>query len=336
MDTKKEEWKTVSNVPNWKEKLPNGQYRVHLDMENTKTKARRYSTGKLRYDLIPVDPLKYVAEVYTRGAHKHTLYKKPDGTIVDGKDITAEEASKYEIYDDGANNWRKGMNWSETMAAVIRHCEQWRGGEELDDELKTKHLANAVWGLLALMEYERTYPQGDNRPHKYLHYPKIGLDIDEVLCDFVGGWCERHQLVEPESWHFDYPTSEWARFKDVDKEDIENFYKNLKPKVKASDIPFEPHCYITSRSMPTELTKKWLQDNGFATVPVYTVQLGESKIEVAKKAGIEWFIDDRFENFVELNKAGICTFLWDAPWNRRYDVGYKRVMNFEDFKKRFL
>ena len=34
---------------------------------------------------------------------------------------------------------------------------------------------------------------------------------------------------------------------------------------------------------------------------------------------------DSFENFVELNNAGICCFLFDAPHNRRYYVGYKRI-----------
>ena len=64
---------------------------------------------------------------------------------------------------------------------------------------------------------------------------------------------------------------------------------------------------------------------GFPTAKVFTVGPNVSKVEVAKKCGIEIFVDDRFENFVELNNAGICCFLFDAPHNQRYDVGYKRI-----------
>ena len=68
---------------------------------------------------------------------------------------------------------------------------------------------------------------------------------------------------------------------------------------------FEPTCYITSRPVSTEITKQWIEKNGFPCVPIYTVDVNHSKIQVAKEAGIEVFIDDKFENFVELNNAGI-------------------------------
>ena len=105
---------------------------------------------------------------------------------------------------------------------------------------------------------------------------------------------------------------------------------NVKPKIKASEIPFEPHCYITSRACPNEWTAEWLEKNGFPTRPVYTVGHDQSKVEVALKSGIKWFVDDRFENFVTLNDAGICCFLWDAPHNQRYEVGFKRIYSFKD------
>ena len=96
------------------------------------------------------------------------------------------------------------------------------------------------------------------------------------------------------------------------------------------DINFEPHCYITSRSIPKEWTEEWIDKNGFPTMPVYSVGFGESKVEVAKKSGIDIFVDDRYENFVELNNGGICTYLFDAPHNQRYDVGYKRIKSLKE------
>ena len=61
-----------------------------------------------------------------------------------------------------------------------------------------------------------------------------------------------------------------------------------------------------------------------------TVEVGHSKVDIIKESGIEIFVDDRFDNFVELNKAGICCYLFDAPHNRRYDVGYKRIKSLKE------
>jgi len=102
------------------------------------------------------------------------------------------------------------------------------------------------------------------------------------------------------------------------------------PTLDPSDIGFEPHCYITSRSIPQEWTEEWIDKNGFPTMPVYTVGHKESKIDVAKKSGIDIFVDDRYENFVELNNAGICCYLFDAPHNRRYQVGHKRIKSLRE------
>lgn len=40
--------------------------------------------------------------------------------------------------------------------------------------------------------------------------------------------------------------------------------------------------------------------------------------------------DVTFENFVELNNAGICCFLFDALHNRKYQVGYKRIKSLNE------
>jgi len=53
-------------------------------------------------------------------------------------------------------------------------------------------------------------------------------------------------------------------------------------------------------------------------------------VDVAMKSGIEIYVDDRYENFVELNNAGICCFLFDAPHNRRYQVGFKRIYSLSE------
>jgi hypothetical protein len=109
-----------------------------------------------------------------------------------------------------------------------------------------------------LTEYYKIYPQGDDRDHAYLNAPKIGLDIDEVLADWVGHWTKHHGQEVPETWNFDRDIkSKFELLKD-DKE----FWLSIPVKTKPSDIHFEPHCYITSRSIPKEWTEEWLDKNG--------------------------------------------------------------------------
>jgi hypothetical protein len=264
----------------------------------------RYNAGKIRYDLVPAFAQEQYARVLTKGAEKYA-----------------------------ERNWELGMKWSKVVASLERHLQAIKRGEDFDPETGLLHSAHVMCNAAFLTEYYKIYPQGDDRPHHYRRVPKIGLDIDEVLCDWVGGWQNhfgKHNTVDdrPSFWNFDYSTGE--RFKNLPKEIVEEIYINLPARIQPSDIPFEPHCYITSRSVPVELTKQWLQKHGFATAPVYCVGLGESKVEVAKQSGLDIYVDDRFDNFVELNNAGIFTYLMDAPHNQRYDVGFKRIKSLRE------
>lgn len=289
-------------------------------------KAKRYNKGKLRYELAPPYALSKIIDTYTKGAHKYTVYKKSDGSLVLGKDISQEEAAGYEIVEDGSNNWRLGQKWSDSLGSIKRHIAAFELGEDIDPDLNTLHLANAAWGMLQLIEYYKIYPQGDDRQHRYLNMPKIGLDIDEVLADWVGHWTRHHGQEVPEIWNFDRHINEKFQALKDDKE----FWLGIPVKTGPTEIGFEPHCYITSRNIPTEWTEEWIDKNGFPTMPVYSVKHGESKVDVAKQSGIDIFVDDRFSNFVELNNAGICCYLFDAPHNRRYNVGHKRLHSLRD------
>lgn len=156
--------------------------------------------------------------------------------------------------------------------------------------------------------------------------PKIGLDIDDVIADFCGCFIKKYNFKKPIFWNFSYNTKNILS----NKEEMENFYLNLKPKINPKKLMFEPTCYITSRPVSTEITKQWIEKNGFPCVPIYTVDVNRSKISVAREAGIEVFIDDKFENFVELNNAGIDTYLLTMPHNEKYNVGNKRINNVND------
>lgn len=258
----------------------------------------RFNKGKTRHDLVPAFAQDEYAKVLTKGAEKYA-----------------------------DRNWEKGMQWSKVIASLERHLNAFKKGIDRDEETGLLHTAHIMCNAAFLTEYYKIYPQGDDRPHAYLKKPlKIGLDIDEVLADFIGGLRNLPSvdaIEDPNYWN-DYFVSELLMKVDDD------FWINLKPKISPKSLPFEPHCYITSRSISSTLTTYWLQLHGFPEAPVYSVGVGASKVEAAKESGIDIFVDDCYDNFVELNRAGICTYLYDAPHNRRFDVGYKRITNLSE------
>lgn len=262
--------------------------------------ADRNNDGKIRYDLLEPFAIEQLASVFTKGAQKYAPY-----------------------------NWLKGMKWSKMLASLKRHIAAFEKGEDFDKETGLPHMAHAGWNALGLVSYMKYHPEFDDRIHTYLKPLKIGLDVDEVLADWVGAWCRLHNLPQPTAWSFDrYIRDKFNKMKYEGS--LDKFYLSLERKVNPDDIPFEPAAYITSRPVDTSITEEWLDKNGFPVAPVYTVGLGKSKAETLKEAGVDLFVDDSYNNYTELNRAGVCTYLWDAPHNRRYNVGHKRLKSFKD------
>lgn len=289
-------------------------------------KGRRYNEGKLRYDLVPTLAQREYVKVLTYGANKYTV-KDEEGNVLS----------------HGDDNWRNGLEWRGVIASMKRHIEAWERGEDRDfdkncDGCKTGfcmkhsgclHTAHMMCNAAFLTEYYFIQQKLDNRKHPWKNMPKVGLDIDEVLADWVTPWINHFKLPRPTSWFFDRQIIK--RFEQMRAEGtLDDFYLNLPPKVDGSQLPFEPTCYITSRPVDTDITEQWLEKHGFPAKPVHTVAVGDSKIEIAKKAGLEFFVDDRFENFVEFNKAGIVCYLFDAPHNQRYNVGAYRIKSLNE------
>ncbi len=164
---------------------------------------------------------------------------------------------------------------------------------------------------------------------------RIGLDIDGVLADFVGGFLREAQLAgmgdrfpkSAEEWVFHHPPDREA-FDEI-WEQIEgdrSFWLGLSPLMRPSDIPFEPALYCTARPIATEVTQAWLFAHGFPPSPVSTVPYGHSKLHSLKTNKIEAFVDDNLGNYDEITKGGIVCYLWDTPANRhRTEGGLKRI-----------
>lgn len=223
---------------------------------------------------------------------------------------------------------KEGRQWSEMIEDVDKFWEKFKNGQDFYGPHKGSTLEMAILKMKILQRWHKENPQGDDRRHRYLDLPKIGLDIDEVLAAWTDAWQERHGIKgEVIFWNFDREINK--RFEQM--KDDKEFWMNIKAKITPDQLPFEPHCYITARSIPQEWTEEWLYEvMGFPHVPVYSVGFGQSKVAVARRSGVDLFVDDSFKNFVELNNGGICTFLWDTPQNRKYDVGYKRLYDLND------
>lgn len=87
-----------------------------------------------RFDLLPPEALAVVARHYAIGARKY-----------------------------GEHNWRKGHEWSKAYAAMQRHLHSWLGGEDLDPETNSPHLAAVVAHALTLLTFSQEHPEYDDR-----------------------------------------------------------------------------------------------------------------------------------------------------------------------------
>jgi 5'(3')-deoxyribonucleotidase len=150
---------------------------------------------------------------------------------------------------------------------------------------------------------------------------RIGLDVDGVLSCFSAGVISRAKQLGLED---KFPTT----CKDVDCWDMsdkfsslmrdvwtdEEFWLNL-PVLKGSEfIPFTPDCYITSRQVPSEVTKQWLDKNRFPEADVITVRRPEEKIQHILERNVDIFVDDLFSTVRTLREKGINALLFKAAY----------------------
>lgn len=262
-----------------------------------KGSAKRFNEGKVRLDLVPTSLVTEVGKVLTFGANKY-----------------------------GDNNWRNLMCWSKCIASLERHLVAFKNGIDFDEESGLLHLSHLACNVAFLLEYYKINPQGDDRVSTFRIPKKVGLDVDEVIADFMGAIMKKFpEKIKERSIYWNDPILKECFEQIVDNEE---FWLGIEP--LTNDLPFEPHCYITSRSISKEITQKWLDKNGFPKAPLYTLKAGESKVEAAKQSGCDIFVDDNYNYFLDLNRNGICCYLFDAPHNRRYDVGYKRIKSLSE------
>lgn len=281
--------------------------------------GERKNQGKLRFELINPLGLKGMVQVLTKGANKYADH-----------------------------NWENGMPWSKVIASLKRHTNQLESGEDYDIDPScpdcqkstkenwqcTNHTGELHADLIQcnahfLSTYYRIFPQGDDRYLNLRPKAKIALDVDEVICNWVGHWCELHKIEIPSSWYFQWDIR--TLFDNMKATgELDTFYSGLTARINPDEMPFEPVAYISHRPVAEEITKAWLERLGFPLKTVRHVEKREDKIKVCKELGVDIFVDDSYETYKAMNEAGICCFLMDAKHNRRYDVGFKRIKTLND------
>lgn len=159
----------------------------------------------------------------------------------------------------------------------------------------------------------------------------IGLDIDGVIADFTGSWHKLYPDAPAVPNHYNYDPLMGQRFRAMKEAGtLDDFFLGITPLIHPKNLPFEPKAYVTARPVDTAVTELWLARNGFPKKRVITTPWGESKVNAMNEANIEIFIDDFFNNFKELNDAGILTYLYTAPWNLHHDVGELRLNSLDE------
>jgi hypothetical protein len=153
---------------------------------NAKGSGARFNAGKAPLDLIP---LRFIAESYkgrlTGDAEKARLALADLGEFQEtGKDCHLYRALNAlgpivgvwrdcaKAFDYGRGkyaewNWAKGMAWSIPLACAARHCLAIMEAEHegnLDPESKCPHRGHIACNVVMLLQFLRTFPEGNDRP----------------------------------------------------------------------------------------------------------------------------------------------------------------------------
>ena len=89
--------------------------------------SKKYDQGKLRWDLLPLNLIEKVVEIYTFGAEKYG-------------------ANTRQNLEDGYNRYK---------AAMFRHLMEFEKGNVIDDESGREHMAHMVWNAIAMLHVSK-------------------------------------------------------------------------------------------------------------------------------------------------------------------------------------
>lgn len=172
---------------------------------NAKGTGARFNTGKTPYELIAWDTAAIGLGVHCTPGHPHraavnsalvalgrfqsggdrhdlseVLYHTANAAGLSVVELYAEVARVLEYgktkYDEW--NWAKGMPWDSVIACAARHLlgtpgmpGMWDEPNGVDHESGLLHAGHVGCNILFLLQFMRTYREGDNRPKQLFEPP---------------------------------------------------------------------------------------------------------------------------------------------------------------------
>ena len=122
-----------------------------MSNEDTPKAGVKNDSGKVKFHLIPIEPLWALAKLYTVGALKYTPW-----------------------------NWAKGMSWGRVYDAMRRHGGKWLNKQRFDLKDGQHHLIAVAWCAFTLYVYELFGIGTDDRPAYNIKKPS-DVNMDPAL-----------------------------------------------------------------------------------------------------------------------------------------------------------
>jgi uncharacterized HAD superfamily protein len=177
----------------------------------------------------------------------------------------------------------------------------------------------------------------------------IGFDIDGVLTDEMSGgkniWqreIEAYfpgiQLLEPD---FTFTAAFGLSLEEVDRfmeERAPEVFRKVKPQPGSrelieylQDAGFTVHLITARFPCYEDVTREWLASHGFRPNALWFVN---AKGALCRELGVELFVDDYWENCLDVRDHGIKALLMSAPHNLGCpeEQGICRVENWEEIR----
>ncbi|TQQ83178.1 hydrolase [Peptacetobacter hominis] len=174
----------------------------------------------------------------------------------------------------------------------------------------------------------------------------ICVDIDGTVTDPYGFIPYLNEIFNRNLTKEEYTTLDWEKLYGIREDDFYiNFDKNYSytyEKAKAvsgardtlkefSDVA--EICFVTARQPYLyDLTKNWLDKNGFSGYDIYT--LGNmKKSKKAVELGCDIFVEDDPDNVKDLAENGIKVIIMDTNYNRNVEgKNIKRAADWDEAK----
>ncbi len=184
---------------------------------------------------------------------------------------------------------------------------------------------------------------------------KIGIDIDEVVVEFMKGYLEYHNKEKGTNYKYDEIFSyRFEDFSNLPKEEIRRLVLGFNDAEKFSNLDFVSGAkesiaylednnkifFITSRHPGTkhntvDFFEKNFPKNNFVIYfsgENWGNKKSKSKGEICLDLGIKVMIEDNKDYALDCAKKGIKVFLLDKPWNKNYEKHENliKVKNWEE------